>query len=185
MPADRITLTPKAARALISNALTGAGATPDNARYLTEGVLDTELSGMAGHGFHWVPSYCLHLKSGKVNGKAKPSVKRVSGAAFRVDAKNGFAHPAIEFVFGSRALAHSASSSAENGDFREASPRKGGQYSHGLLPVKLAFSAAGPVAEPVDATDLKSVARKGVSVRVGPGPPEPLPALTSAHVISC
>src|SRR5262249_4021234 len=66
------------------------------------------------------------------------------------------AHPAIEFVFGSRALAHSASNSTENRDFRGLTPRKGGQYSHGLLPVKLAFSGTGPVAEPVDATDLKS-----------------------------
>jgi (2R)-3-sulfolactate dehydrogenase (NADP+) len=99
MPAEQITLTTKAARALILNALTGAGTTPDNARYLTEGILDTELSGMAGHGFHWLPFYCRHVKSGKVNGKAKPSVKRVSAVAFRVDAKNGFAHPAIEAGF--------------------------------------------------------------------------------------
>lgn len=99
MPADQITLTPKAARALVFNALTGAGTTPENARYLTEGVLDTELSGMAGHGFHWVPYYCQHVKSGKVNGKARPGVKRASAVAFRVDAKNGFAHPAIEAGF--------------------------------------------------------------------------------------
>jgi len=95
----QLTLTPKAARALIFNALTGAGTTPENARYLTDGVLDTELSGMTGHGFHWVPFYCQHVKSGKVNGKAKPSVKRASAVAFRVDAKNGFAHPAIDAGF--------------------------------------------------------------------------------------
>src|SRR6476619_7519544 len=99
MPADQITLTPKAARALIFNALTGAGTTPNNARYLTEGVLDTEFSGMAGHGFDWLPAYCLHLKSGKVNGRAKASVKRLSAVSFWVDAKNGFAHPAIEAGF--------------------------------------------------------------------------------------
>ena len=96
---DQITLTPKAARALIFNALTGAGTAPENARFLTEGVLDTELSGMAGHGFHWIPFYCQHVRSGKVNGKAKPSVKRVSAVSFRVDAKQGFAHPAIEAGF--------------------------------------------------------------------------------------
>src|SRR3954469_1601239 len=100
MPADQITLTPKAARALILNALTGAGTTPENARYLTDGILDTELSGMTGHGFHWVQYYCQHVTSGKVNGKAKPSVKRASAVAFRVDAKFGFAHPAIEAGFG-------------------------------------------------------------------------------------
>ena len=35
----------------------------------------------------------------KVNGKARPSVKRASAVAFRVDARNGFAHPAIEAGF--------------------------------------------------------------------------------------
>jgi len=99
MAAEQIRLTPKAARALISEALIGAGTAPANAGYFTEAILDTELSGLEGHGFYWLQFYCAHVKSGKVDGKAKPSVKRISPVAFRVDAKGGFTHPAIEKGF--------------------------------------------------------------------------------------
>jgi (2R)-3-sulfolactate dehydrogenase (NADP+) len=94
-----VTLTPARARALIFGALTGAGASKPNARYLTEAILDTELSGLAGHGFYWLQYYCAHVASGKVDGRAKPKVKKLSPVAFRVDARNGFAHPAIEKGF--------------------------------------------------------------------------------------
>lgn len=97
---DTIVLKPAAARRLIRDALTGAGAAPGNVSYFTEAILDTELSGLSGHGFYWLPFYCEHLKSGKVKGKAKPAVKSLSPVAFRVDAKHGFAHPAIEAGFG-------------------------------------------------------------------------------------
>ena len=87
------------ARALIYGALTGAGTAPRNATYFTEAILDTELSGLAGHGFYWLQFYCAHVKSGKVDGKARPKVRRLSPVAFRVDARHGFAHPAIEKGF--------------------------------------------------------------------------------------
>ena len=96
---DTIKLTPKAARALIHGALTGAGTTAGNAAYFTDAILDTELSGLSGHGFYWLQYYCEHVKSGKVDGRAKPSVKKMSPVAFRVDARRGFAHPAIEAGF--------------------------------------------------------------------------------------
>jgi (2R)-3-sulfolactate dehydrogenase (NADP+) len=43
--------------------------------------------------------YCAHLESGKVDGKARPVVKRLTPVAFRADAGHGFAHPAIEKGF--------------------------------------------------------------------------------------
>lgn len=98
MPA-MLKLTPAKARALIFGALTGAGTSAANARYFTEAILDTELSGLEGHGFYWLQYYCEHLQSGKVKGKVRPSVKKISPAAFRVDARQGFAHPAIEAGF--------------------------------------------------------------------------------------
>src|SRR5215475_12708484 len=96
---DQIKLTPKVARKLIFEALTGAGTTPANATYFTEAILDTELSGLEGHGFYWLQYYCEHVRSGKVDGKAVPKVTRISPVAFRVDARRGFAHPAIEKGF--------------------------------------------------------------------------------------
>jgi (2R)-3-sulfolactate dehydrogenase (NADP+) len=94
-----VTLTPKQARKLIFAALVGAGAAPANAGYFADAILDTELSGLAGHGFYWLQTYCAHVKSGKVDGKAKPKVAKLSPVTFRVDARHGFAHPAIEKGF--------------------------------------------------------------------------------------
>jgi (2R)-3-sulfolactate dehydrogenase (NADP+) len=99
MADDDIRLTPRSARTLIFSALTGAGTAPANATYLTEAILDTELSGLEGHGFHWLLYYCEHVRSGKVDGNARPKVTRLSPVAFRVDANRGFSHPAIEKGF--------------------------------------------------------------------------------------
>jgi (2R)-3-sulfolactate dehydrogenase (NADP+) len=99
MADEMIRLKPAAARKLIFSALTGAGASPQNATYFTEAILDTELSGLEGHGFYWLQFYCNHLLSGKVNGKAKPKVIRRSPVSFTADPMGGFAHPAIEKGF--------------------------------------------------------------------------------------
>jgi (2R)-3-sulfolactate dehydrogenase (NADP+) len=96
---DLLRLTPSEARSLIFNALTGAGTSKGNASYFTEAILDTELCGLDGHGFYWLQFYCEHVKSGKVDGKAKPSLRKLSPVSFRVDARQGFAHPAIEKGF--------------------------------------------------------------------------------------
>ncbi len=94
-----MTLTPEAARDLISSALQGSGLAPESTAYFTDAILDTELSGLEGHGFYWLQYYCAHLRSGKVDGKVKPAVEALSESSFRVDARHGFAHPAIEAGF--------------------------------------------------------------------------------------
>jgi (2R)-3-sulfolactate dehydrogenase (NADP+) len=99
MAGDEIRLSPGAARKLIFAALTGAGTAPANAGYFTEAILDTELSGLEGHGFYWLQYYCEHVKTGKVDGHARPKVTRLSPVAFRVEVNRGFAHPAIEKGF--------------------------------------------------------------------------------------
>lgn len=96
---DVLKLSPKAARKLIQEALIGAGTSPRNATYFTEAILDTELSGLEGHGFYWLQYYCEHVQSGKVNGKARPKIEKLSPVAFRIDVNRGFAHPAIEAGF--------------------------------------------------------------------------------------
>ncbi len=96
---ELLTLRPKAARKLIFDALTGAGTAPGNAGYFADAILDTELSGLEGHGFYWLQYYCEHVKSGKVDGAVKPKVRKLSRVAFRADARHGFAHPAIDKGF--------------------------------------------------------------------------------------
>ena len=99
MESNQVRLTPKVARKLIFEALTGAGTRPENAGYFADAILDTELSGLEGHGFYWLQYYCEHVRSGKVDGRAKPHVKKLSRVAFRVEDRRGFAHPAIEAGF--------------------------------------------------------------------------------------
>src|SRR3954447_13010915 len=99
MASKILKLSPKAARSLILRALTGAGTQKKNAEYFADAILDTELSGLEGHGFYWLQYYCEHVQSGKVDGKATPQVKKISAVSYRVDARNGFAHPAIEKGF--------------------------------------------------------------------------------------
>jgi (2R)-3-sulfolactate dehydrogenase (NADP+) len=88
-----------ASRDLIRSALIGSGLINRHAAYFTEAILDTELSGLEGHGFYWLQYYCQHLRSGKVDGRAQPDVIALSPTTFRVDARHGFAHPAIEAGF--------------------------------------------------------------------------------------
>ena len=99
MASNPVRLSAKAARSLIFEALTGAGTLPANAGYFADAILDTELSGLEGHGFYWLQYYCEHVSSGKVDGRAVPKVTKLSPVAFRVDARRGFAHPAIEKGF--------------------------------------------------------------------------------------
>ena len=54
---NTLVLTPKEAQDLILNALVGSGTSPENANYFTEAILDTELSGLEGHGFYWLQYY--------------------------------------------------------------------------------------------------------------------------------
>lgn len=99
MASTQLRLAPKSARKLIFEALTGAGTLARNAGYFADAILDTELSGLEGHGFYWLQYYCEHVQSGKVDGRVEPLVKKLSPVAFRVDARHGFAHPAIEKGF--------------------------------------------------------------------------------------
>jgi (2R)-3-sulfolactate dehydrogenase (NADP+) len=54
-----------------------------------------EADGQKGHGASRVPSYAGQAKSGKVDGHAVPELIRLSDTAFTIDAKSGFAYPAL------------------------------------------------------------------------------------------
>ena len=79
------------AHALILNAPTVSGTSSENAGYFTEVILDTELSGLEGYGFYWLPYSCANLHSGKVESKAVPHVHALSSNMFRVNVRQGLA----------------------------------------------------------------------------------------------
>ncbi|MEM8822332.1 MAG: Ldh family oxidoreductase [Pseudomonadota bacterium] len=89
------TLSIAAIEDLALDALTAAGTAPENARPLAQATAVTEAMGVASHGLAYVPIYCEHVRCGKVVGDAVPEVSLPRPGVVRVDARNGFAHPAI------------------------------------------------------------------------------------------
>ena len=78
------------------DALVGAGATKKNAESVAKSTVLAERDGIRSHGLMYVPIYSEHVKCGKVDGNAEPVVDVTASSAIRVDAKSGFAHPAID-----------------------------------------------------------------------------------------
>lgn len=76
-------------------ALEASRTSADNARVVAASIAAAEADGIPSHGVLRLPIYCAHARSGKVDGQAVPKAEQVAPAALRVDARNGFAHPAI------------------------------------------------------------------------------------------
>lgn len=77
-------------------ALLGAGASEQAAQAVAQSTVWAERDGIRSHGLQYVPIYADHIKCGKVVGQAQPIVIQASPSSIRVDAANGFAHPAID-----------------------------------------------------------------------------------------
>jgi (2R)-3-sulfolactate dehydrogenase (NADP+) len=88
--------TPDELRRLAARVLGAAGASPDNADCVAAALVAAELDGIASHGLSRLPFYADQVKSGKIDGGAVPAVTRPAASAIRVDARSGFAFPAIE-----------------------------------------------------------------------------------------
>ena len=85
---------------LTMRALTANNASAPNARSVSDSVVAAEADGIHSHGLARLPTYCEHAKCGKVDGNAIPTCQRVGTSALRVDAREGFAHPAIDLGLG-------------------------------------------------------------------------------------
>ena len=84
---------------LATEALVGVGNSPESAKSVGKAAQAAESDGIRSHGLLYVPIYCEHVKCGKVDGVAVPEVTRPRLSAIQVDAKTGFAHPAIDAGF--------------------------------------------------------------------------------------
>ena len=60
-----------------------------------------DADGQSSHGLARIPSYAVQLQSRKVNGSAKPSIRRLDAGSIEVRANGGFAYPAIELAVNS------------------------------------------------------------------------------------
>ncbi|MFT4636672.1 MAG: (2R)-3-sulfolactate dehydrogenase (NADP+) [Arenicella sp.] len=81
---------------LAEQALIGAGASHQNAATVARSTVLAERDGIRSHGLMYVPIYAEHVICGKVDGMAEPEVSQPKSSSIRVDAKHGFAHPAID-----------------------------------------------------------------------------------------
>jgi (2R)-3-sulfolactate dehydrogenase (NADP+) len=84
-----------AAHALALGALARAGVVPKNAEFVAKALVAAEADGLASHGLSRVPAYADQSLAGKVDGKAVPEVRKTASGAVMVDARDGFAFPAI------------------------------------------------------------------------------------------
>jgi (2R)-3-sulfolactate dehydrogenase (NADP+) len=84
-----------AAHDLAVRVLSAAGATEANARPVADAVVTAQAEGIHSHGLTWLTTFADHLEGGKVDGKAEPQVTQAAPASLSVDARSGFAHPAI------------------------------------------------------------------------------------------
>lgn len=86
------------AQDLMITALVRCRTSKENARHVTQALVDAELAGQAGHGLRRMGSYCAQSLSGKVDGMATPVCHETRPGALAIDACHGFAYPAINLA---------------------------------------------------------------------------------------
>lgn len=90
--------------ALVESTLLAAGANAPMAAATARALTRAEAQGLPSHGLSRVPQYATHLRNGRADGRALPSVARSKGAALLIDAHQGLAFPACEMAI-SKAIA--------------------------------------------------------------------------------
>ena len=83
---------------LIVDILIAHDTAPNNAERVAKALVAAEADGQKGHGASRVPSYAAQARSGKVDGQATPEAIQLTDSAAIVDARGGFAYPAIELA---------------------------------------------------------------------------------------
>jgi (2R)-3-sulfolactate dehydrogenase (NADP+) len=90
------TLTLQQAEELVTEALTRARTSIDNAQSVARALVAAEADGLKGHGLSRVPSYAAQAKVGKVDGLAHPKLTHPHPGVLTIDAAHGFAYPALD-----------------------------------------------------------------------------------------
>jgi (2R)-3-sulfolactate dehydrogenase (NADP+) len=80
---------------LAKQILVNAGANDLSAQSVADALIAAELDGIVSHGLSRLPAYADQLAAGKIKGMVQPEVQHVAPAIVKVDAKFGFAFPAI------------------------------------------------------------------------------------------
>lgn len=123
---------------LARRAFSENGCDDPNTEALVRTVVGAERDGSLSHGLFRVPGYISSLRSGKVNGKARPVVNHKSPAIVSVHGENGFAPLAIErgipiLVAAAKNLGVAVMSMTHSHHFAALWPETEAIASHGLI----------------------------------------------------
>lgn len=86
------------ARDAVAAALRAAGANEAMAAAAARALVLAEAQGLGSHGLSRVAQYATHLRNGRLNGNAVPTLRRQKGAAALIDAHEGLAFAACEMA---------------------------------------------------------------------------------------
>jgi (2R)-3-sulfolactate dehydrogenase (NADP+) len=86
------------AEALACCALERAGTAAAAAASVARALTRAEADGLSSHGLARIPAYCAQVRSGKVDGRAEPELVPLGPSGARVDARYGFAFPALDLA---------------------------------------------------------------------------------------
>lgn len=86
------------AETLVAGALQRSRTSEANAASVARALVGAEAEGLKGHGLSRVASYAAQAKVGKVDGHATPEATRPKPAVLAIDARHGFAYPAIDLA---------------------------------------------------------------------------------------
>jgi delta1-piperideine-2-carboxylate reductase len=81
---------------VVREALLRAGCDAGNAEHTAAVMAMAERDGCPAHGVFRLPGHLASLASGKVNGRARPTLAPLAPAVVRVDGDRGFAPPAVD-----------------------------------------------------------------------------------------
>jgi (2R)-3-sulfolactate dehydrogenase (NADP+) len=92
------TMTLDEATRFVARTFRNAGVIRANALSIAKALVAAEADGLKGHGLQRVPTYLAMAKARKADGHANPTVTRPKPALLHIDAKDGFAYPAVDLA---------------------------------------------------------------------------------------
>lgn len=82
----------------IASVFEANGVTPSSAASVARALVAAEAAGQSGHGLRRVPAYVKQVRSGKVDGQAGAQASQSRPSLLSIDAKFGFAYPALDLA---------------------------------------------------------------------------------------
>ncbi|MEX6505574.1 Ldh family oxidoreductase [Jiella sp. M17.18] len=92
------TLSIAEAEGLVAEAMQRSEVGPVQAASVARALVAAEAAGQGGHGLRRVAAYSAQAKVGKVMGRVMPEAARVRPGVLRIDARSGFAFPALDLA---------------------------------------------------------------------------------------